>query len=246
MTWKTSVRKAKAIFLIEHPIETLYCHYCSIKLVHSKSDSTQTHDSFTIDHVIPLWYGGASREDNYVASCRSCNIKKSKIDCSKSLSEKIDLIEEYIEDRKKVVPGFISLHGDFLKYVWNKGARLQYRKIENIKIDHKTIKYIYQYGTDKISIALEEYLIKEPNKKIANAIRTKIGKTIKLMVEVKKSNLSETSKEYFTNQVYIDFMKNIKRIEDKYPDVNRSLLGTAIMYIKNKRVTYNTNKKIYE
>lgn len=54
------------------------CKYCNVRLwVKQKSSAyIKLHRKLTIDHVIPLSKGGTWKDDNLVAACKDCNVKK--------------------------------------------------------------------------------------------------------------------------------------------------------------------------
>lgn len=51
------------------------CHWCGTELSFKPADVHQPH-AFQIDHVVPLYRGGADTLDNLVPSCRACNRKR--------------------------------------------------------------------------------------------------------------------------------------------------------------------------
>ena len=59
--WDTTRGQRRKI----HERDHRHCAYCG-----------DTAGPFQIDHIIPLWEGGESREDNLVVACKECNLSK--------------------------------------------------------------------------------------------------------------------------------------------------------------------------
>lgn len=58
----------------------MICQYCGKKLIIDKHDSNR-HNSFVMEHVIPLSRGGTNDLSNLVAACRQCDKKKNEHTC---------------------------------------------------------------------------------------------------------------------------------------------------------------------
>ena len=66
------------------------CHYCSQKI---------NLQSLHIDHFIPKCKGGLNKEENYVASCKKCNLAKN----GKYYEKFIEVIEKRIKEMKPIL-----------------------------------------------------------------------------------------------------------------------------------------------
>ena len=52
------------------------CGYCGITLGQKQRGRTLTHQSFTVDHILPISRGGKNTWSNTICACSPCNQKK--------------------------------------------------------------------------------------------------------------------------------------------------------------------------
>ncbi len=60
-TWDTTRAQRRRIY----ERDTRRCAYCGV-----------TGGPFQVDHIIPMWEGGNSTDDNLVVACKECNLSK--------------------------------------------------------------------------------------------------------------------------------------------------------------------------
>jgi hypothetical protein len=77
-----------------------WCHYCGVIF-----ESEVKKRSMTIDHVVPLIYGGPNHIDNMVLCCYRCNYLKDDYPADDPL------FSEYIAEKKNTIEGNRKVHG---------------------------------------------------------------------------------------------------------------------------------------
>lgn len=71
MSYTPSVKKWRLEQLAESP----YCHFCGLKMIDWPGDDRNA----TVDHIVPMGYGGGNGKSNLLLTCRHCNQAKANM-----------------------------------------------------------------------------------------------------------------------------------------------------------------------
>lgn len=97
--FKGKARKRAKLYLLQNG----RCYYCD--------EAVATPEHGSIDHVIPKKRGGKNKKENYVFSCKPCNLKKGSFTSLAEVQKYCDELMAFWE----VVESKISIIRDFQK-----------------------------------------------------------------------------------------------------------------------------------